>query len=296
VRTDVEFDSGGVTLRGWLFRPDGAAGDVPLVVMTHGFAGVKEWVEPFARVLSRAGLACLVYDHPGFGTSDGQPRGEVDPVAQIEGYRDAITYAETLEGVDAERIAVWGTSYAGAHVLVVAATDRRVRAVVSQVPLTQGWATFTRLVPSVMLPVVRDAIAADRRARWQGAAPMTIKAASDDPTDLVAMPGREVYDWLMRVGPPVPTWRNEVTVSSIDKFQSYAPEAFVARVSPTPLLMILADRDTLTPVDLALDSYRQALEPKRLHLLPGGHFCVYEDQFDAASAAARDFLLEHLTA
>jgi fermentation-respiration switch protein FrsA (DUF1100 family) len=110
------------------------------------------------------------------------------------------------------------------------------------------------------------------------------------------MPGREVYDWLMRVGPPVPTWRNEVTVSSIDKFQSYAPEAFVARVSPTPLLMILADRDTLTPVDLALDSYRQALEPKRLHLLPGGHFCVYEDQFDAASAAARDFLLEHLTA
>lgn len=295
MRTDVEFDSDGVTLRGWLFRPDAAAGRVPLVVMTHGFAGVKEWVEPFARTLSGAGLACLVYDHPGFGTSGGEPRGEVDPVAQIEGYRNAITYAETLDGVDPDRIAVWGTSYAGAHVLVVAATDRRVKAVVSQVPLTQGWATFTRLVPSVMLPVVRDAIAADRRARWHGAAPMTIKAASDDPTDLVAMPGREVHDWLMRVGPPVPTWRNEVTVSSIDKFQSYAPEAFVARVSPTPLLMVLAEHDTLTPVDLALDSYRQALEPKRLRLLPGGHFCVYEEQFDAAAVAARDFLLEHLT-
>jgi fermentation-respiration switch protein FrsA (DUF1100 family) len=295
VRTDVEFTSGGVTLRGWLFRPDGAAGPVPLVVMTHGFAGVKEWVEPFARVLSGAGLACLVYDHPRFGTSDGEPRGEVDPVAQIEGYRDAITYAETVDGVDPDRIAVWGTSYAGAHVLVVAATDRRVRAVVSQVPLTQGWATFTRLVPSVLLPAVRDAIAADRRARWQGAPPMMIKAASDDPTELAAMPGQEVYDWLMRNGPQVPTWRNEVTVSSIDKFQGFAPEGFVERVSPTPLLMILADRDTLTPVDLALDSYRRALEPKRLRLLPGGHFCVYEEQFEAASAAARDFLVEQLS-
>lgn len=49
---------------------------------------------------------------------------------------------------------VWGTSYAGAHVLVVAATDRRVRAVVAQVPLTAGWSTFTRLVLSVMLPTV----------------------------------------------------------------------------------------------------------------------------------------------
>ncbi|RDI54510.1 alpha/beta hydrolase [Nocardia mexicana] len=292
MRSDVEFTSGGVTLRGWLYRP--AEAGAPLVVMTHGFAGVKEWVAPFAEVFTDAGLACLVYDHPGFGTSDGEPRYEVDPAAQIEGYRDAITFAQTLDGIDRSRIAVWGTSFAGGHVLVVAATDRRVRAVVSQVPLTHGWATFSRLVSPIMIPAVRDAIAADRLARAVGKPHETIKAASDDPADMVAMPGIEVYEWLMANGPQVPTWRNEVTLSSIDKFQAYAPEAFLSRVSPTPLLMVVADHDTLTPTDLALTGYAEALEPKQLELVPGGHFSVYGEQFDRASGAARDFLLTHL--
>jgi pimeloyl-ACP methyl ester carboxylesterase len=294
MRVDVEFTSGAVTLRGWLYRPEQASTGTPLVVMTHGFAGVKEWVAPFAEVFSRAGLACLVYDHPGFGTSDGEPRFEVDPVAQIEGYRDAITFAETLDGIDPERIGVWGTSYAGGHVLVVAATDRRVRAVVSQVPMTNGWANFRSLVPSIMLPAVDAAIAADRRERAAGKPHQTIKAASDDPTELVAMPGLEVYQWLMANGPQIPTWRNEVTLSSVDKFQSYTPEAFLRRISPTPLLMVIADQDTLTPADISLQSYAEALEPKQLTLIPGPHFAVYEDQFDRAATAGRDFLLDAL--
>ncbi len=295
MRVDVEFASGGVTLRGWLYRPERSTRErTPLVVMTHGFAGVKEWVAPFAEAFCAAGLACLVYDHPGFGTSDGEPRYEVNAGAQIEGYRDAITFAHTLDGIDPDRIAVWGTSYAGAHVLVVAATDRRVRAVVSQVPLVGGWATFSRLVPPVMLPAVHAAIAADRLARAAGKPHEIIKAASDDPADMVAMPGLEVYEWLMANGPQVPTWRNEVTLSSVDNFQSYAPEAFVSRVSPTPLLMVVAEQDTLTPTDIALAGYRDALEPKQLELVPGGHFSVYGDQFDRACGVARDFLVARL--
>ncbi|MBF6351886.1 alpha/beta fold hydrolase [Nocardia flavorosea] len=296
MRTDIEFASNGVTLRGWLYRPDVSTDTAPLVVMTHGFAGVKEWVAPFAEVFRAAGLACLVYDHPGFGTSDGAPRFEVDPTAQIEGYRDAVTFAQTLDGIDPDRIAVWGTSYAGAHVLVVAATDRRVRAAVSQVPLTAGWATVTRLVPSVMLPTLHAAIAEDRAARLAGKPHTMIKAASDDPTELAAMPGLEVYEWLMANGPKARTWRNEVTLSSVDKFQSYAPEAFVSRVSPTPLLMIVAEQDTLTPTEVALRSYAEALEPKQLALVPGGHFAVYEEQFDRAAGVACDFLRHRLTA
>ncbi|MEU2275720.1 alpha/beta hydrolase, partial [Nocardia rhamnosiphila] len=192
MREDVEFLSGGVTLRGWLYRPEDRTDPVPLVVMTHGFAGVKEWVAPFAEVFSAAGLACLVYDHPGFGTSDGTPRFEVDPAAQIEGYRDAVTYAQTLDGIDGDRIGIWGTSYAGAHVLVVAATDRRVRAVVSQVPLTNGWATFGRLVPSIMLPTVHQAIAADRLARAAGGPQPKIKSPRYLPHRSVGVSGGEV--------------------------------------------------------------------------------------------------------
>ncbi|MEV0296945.1 alpha/beta hydrolase [Nocardia sp. NPDC050710] len=296
MRIDIAFTSGSVTLRGWLYRPaNTTTTGVPLVVMTHGFAGVKEWVAPFAEVFTNAGLACLVYDHRGFGTSDGEPRYEVDPTAQIEGYRDAITFAQTLDGINPDRIAVWGTSFAGAHVLVVAAIDRRVCAVVSQVPLTHGWATFSRQVSPIMLPAMHSAIAADRLARAAGKPHQMIKLASDDPAEPVATPGADIYAWLMANGPQVPTWRNEVTLSSVDKLQSYTPEAFLRRVSPTPLLMVVADEDTLTPTDITLTSYAEALEPKQLELVPGGHFAVYDEQFYQASNAAREFLLTHLT-
>lgn len=303
MRTEVEFSSRGVTLRGWLYRPDRQVsqgdqsdreGDAPLVVMAHGFAGVKEMAAPFAEVFVQAGLACLLYDHPGFGTSDGEPRQEVDPLAQIEGYRDAITYAEGLDGINGDRIAVWGTSYAGGEVLIVAATDRRARAVVSQVPVTQGAATFARLVSSVMMPTMHHVIAEDRRARAAGKPSLTIPLSTDDPTQMAAMPGPEVHRWNRQNGPQIESWRDEVTISSVDKMQSFVPEAFISRVSPTPLLMVVADQDTLTPTDLALQSYSQALEPKRLELVHGGHFSVYEEGFEQASSAARDFLVDQL--
>ncbi|MGY4103611.1 hypothetical protein ACW2Q0_29220 [Nocardia sp. R16R-3T] len=76
----------------------------------------------------------------------------------------------------------------------------------------------------------------------------------------------------MANGPQVPTWRNEVTLSSIDKFQSYAPEAFLRRVSPTPLLMVIAEQDTLTPADIALQSYAEAVDvggPKKINAQQG---------------------------
>lgn len=294
MRTDIEFSSGGDTLRGWLYRPENTQGEVPLVIMTHGFAGIKEWVAPFAEEFARSGLACLVYDHPCFGSSDGTPRQDVDPNRQIEGYRDAITMSETLEGIDANRIGIWGTSYSGGHVLVVAATDRRVKAVVSQVPLTQGWANLTRLIPSVAMPMVREAIAQDRRDRYAGKPPTLIKSSSADPAELVAMPGLEVHEWLQKNGPQHPTWSDDVTVSSVDKFQTYAPEAFVTRVSPTPLLFVIGAHDTLTPSDLSIQSFAEAREPKQLELIPGGHFSVYEDQFERASSVAAKFLSENL--
>jgi len=63
---------------------------------------------------------------------------------------------------------------------------------------------------------------------------------------------------------------------------------WISRVSPTPLLMIVALDDRLTVTDLALTAYEHALEPKRLALIPGGHFDPYLDQFPRAAAAATE--------
>ena len=95
MRSDVEFDAEGVTLRGWLYVPDGAAGPVPTIVMAHGFSAVKEmYLDRFAEAFAAAGLGALVFDNRNFGASDGEPRQEIDPWAQVRDYRDAISYAQ----------------------------------------------------------------------------------------------------------------------------------------------------------------------------------------------------------
>ena len=92
MRVDIEFDAEGVTLRGWFYRPDGARGPWPTVVMAHGFSAVKEmYLDAFAEGFAAAGLASLVFDNRNFGASDGEPRQEIDPWAQVRDYRHAIT-------------------------------------------------------------------------------------------------------------------------------------------------------------------------------------------------------------
>jgi cephalosporin-C deacetylase-like acetyl esterase len=139
-RQDVEFKSSdGVTLRGWFYTPSTHTGSkLPCLVMLHGFSAVKEMdLDFFAeQFLSKLSLCILIYDNRGFGASDaapGQPRQEIIPALQISGLQDAITYAQSRAEVDPDKVGVWGSSYAGGHVLYVAAVDRRVKACISQV-------------------------------------------------------------------------------------------------------------------------------------------------------------------
>jgi fermentation-respiration switch protein FrsA (DUF1100 family) len=296
MRQDVEFDAEGATLRGWLYVPDGAEGRVPAVVMAHGFSAVKEmYLDRFAEVFADAGLAALVFDNRNFGASDGEPRQEIDPWAQVRDYRHAITYASTRAEVDAERIGIWGSSYSGGHALVVGAIDRRVRCVVSQVPLISGHANFRALVRADFIAGFREQFVADRAARFRGEPPAMVPVVAEDPLAASALPTPDSWAWFTQTGETrAPSWRNEVTLRSVEMFTEYEPGTYLPWISPTPLLIVVAERDHLTPADLAIAAYERANEPKRLALLPAGHFDAYVDGFDAASVAACDWFVEHL--
>jgi len=166
MRHDVEFDAEGVTLRGWLYVPDGASAPAPAVVMAHGFSAVKEmYLDAYGEAFAAAGLCALVFDNRNFGASDGEPRQEIDPWAQVRDYRHAITYARTREEIDGERIGVWGSSYSGGHVLALGAIDRRIKCVVSQVPLISGHDNARRLIRSDLLAPTQAMFVEDREAR-----------------------------------------------------------------------------------------------------------------------------------
>ena len=218
MRQDLEFEAGGVTLRGWLYTPDGANGPVPTVVMAHGFSAVKEmYLDRFAETFASAGLGALVYDNRNFGASDGEPRQEIDPWAQVRDYRDAITYAGTRAEVDADRIGIWGSSYSGGHVLVVGATDRRVKCVACQVPLVSGHDNFRALVRADFIPVFRAQFEADRLARYRGEAPAMAPVVDEDPLAPSALPTPDSWTWFTQThASRAPAWRNEVTLRSVE--------------------------------------------------------------------------------
>lgn len=143
-RLDIQFRTiDNVTLRGWLFKPSDAEGKYPCLILSHGLTCLKEMsLDTLAeRLTSVLPIACLVYDHRGYGTSDqkdNEPRNEIVPAYQNSDLQDAITYAQSREDIDAAKIGLWGYSYSGGHSLWVAANDRRVKAVIAVAPFTTG--------------------------------------------------------------------------------------------------------------------------------------------------------------
>lgn len=286
--TDLEFTSEGTTLRGRFYAAE-AARPRPVVVLAHGFSAVAEQLEPQARAFAAAGFHAFAYDHPGFGRSDGEPRQEVDPPRQLRGYRDAVSLVRTLPQVHPARIALWGSSFSGGHVLQAAALDPRVSCVISQAPFISG-SGLLALRPD------RDefvsALFAEREARSAGAPPTLIPvvACGDGPA---ALPGEDGYAWFTRTGGA--TWRNEVTLSSFEAVRAYEPGWWIEDISPRPLLMIVATDDVVTPTDQAEAAFARAGDPKKLVRVPGGHFDVYSGAgFDQAMGASIAWLREHL--
>ena len=302
-RIDVEFPShDGVTLRGWLYRPDGArAAPGPAVVMAHGFSATRAMgLDRYAEVFAEGGVTALVYDHHGLGVSDGDPRQVIDPWLQARDYRAALTWVAARDDVDASRIGVWGSSFAGGVVLVVAAVDRRVRAVVANVPWS-GSPGVDYLNTDASFAAVRDALddpdgPGTVAARGEPAGPAAVVEAPDEALPAF-LPQPESSEWFLRVGRASGSgWENRVWFGvPPDDAPTFDPGVAVGHVAPTPLLMVVATDDNLAATDVALAAFERAGEPKSLEVIEGHHFVPYDGEaFTCAATRARDFFLDSL--
>lgn len=293
----VEFPAeDGVVLRGLLHIPDQGPGPFAAVSMAHGFGGtIYNGLQRYAELFTRSGLMVLVHDHRGFGYSDGQPRRDIDPWRQIADWRWAISYLETHPDVDAERIGVWGSSYAGGHVLVLGASDRRIKCVVAQVPTISGVEQGRRRITSAQdEDLLTQSFTASDRAQYAGDGPTYTTLFGTEPpalyrtADTVAFADRTYPDGY---------WENSVTTRSTRAARLYEPGRVIAGVSPTPLLIVVAEYDTVTPADLALGAYEQARDPKHLVEVACHHFEIYDPPyFEQSGPAALDWFQTHLAA
>jgi len=273
----------GTRLAAWHYRPSGMSSG-PCIIMSPGFGGQRAHTLPrFAERFAAAGFGCLLYDHRGFGASEGEPRLEADPFRQVHDMRDAVTYACMLDGVDPARIALWGNSYSGGHVLVVAAVDRRVRCVVSVVPVTSGSAVVRRLSG--------DAAWNQRIAEFNAAREREMRGEGTQYQPQSSL--EEAIRYWAQLDPPR---ENRISVVSQEMFGEYEPVAHIPRIAPTPLLMILTDQDLRVFTDLQLEAYALAREPKRLVMLPGGHYDPYTTLFEPTATESIAWFRAHLAA
>lgn len=300
-REDVEFLSDGVTVRGWLYRPDGD-GDVPAVVLAGGWCYVRELVMPhYAEAFAAAGIAALVFDYRNLGVSDGEPRQHLDPTAQIEDYRNALSFLERTDGIDSDRLGAWGISYSGGHVLVLAATDPRVKAIVSQIPVVDGYRNMRRVHGTMGWRRLWNAILEDRRRRYDDPEQrLYLPHASEDPeNELSAWPFPETKVTFAQLqATEAPLYQNLSTMESVDLLLNYDVNYFVDRIYDTPSLMIVAEGDDLTLWDLEIESFNAIpTAKKQLVVLPKtSHMTLYSDRDKLATAAkhATAWFAEHL--
>jgi predicted acyl esterase len=231
---EVEFDSCGVKIRADLYLPEGT-GPFPVVVMAGGWCYVKELRQPqYAKEFVDRGFAALIFDYRSMGASDGEPRQHIDPWAQIEDYKNAVSFIESHPDIDPNRIGAWGISYSGGHVLILAAVDPRVKVVVSNVPVVDGYETMWRVHGTERFRLLCDAILADRRRRSETGEYSVIGMSGTPSTpdaDLTTWPFDEVrvvFEELKATQAPRHEHWN--TVASVENLMQYNAAPFAARI------------------------------------------------------------------
>ena len=162
--------------------------------------------------------------------------------------------------------------------MFVAAMDRRVSAVVSIIPPVSGWSARS-LQSQETLAELEARIPADRKARLAGEPAATIRLhGTPAPGDPVMFSDHEGLEFVERMIHGLPSFRNEITISTLDRIFEMEVAAYAERID-VPLLMILASEDTVAPVEEAREMYSRIPEPKELIEFPGQHYEILSQHF-----------------
>lgn len=293
-RSDIEFESAGTRCRAWLYEP-AAQGWRPCIVMAHGLGGTRDaGLEPYARKFCEAGYFVLLFDYRHFGSSDGEPRQLLSVSRQLEDWAAAIACARGLSRVDATKIALWGSSFSGGHVLVAAARDGHVAAVSAQGPMMDGRAAVLNLLRYAGARAVLKLSAAglrDALGARLGRPPLYVPLVAA-PGGLAAMSSADAEPGYRAIAPA--GWRNEMSARLALALAFYRPIT-VATQLRCPVLIAACLRDSVAPASAALATARQLGALAELRTYDIGHFDIYVGAgFEQSSSDQLDFFRRKL--
>lgn len=284
-RQELTFCSGEDECAAWLYRPTANGHRAPVIVMAHGLSGTRrDRLGPFAERFAEAGVAALVFDHRGFGDSGGEPDLFL-PARQLEDWRAALACARALSGIDARRVATFGSSMGGGNALAAAAEDRRVAAAISQVPFLDMWRQAHRSRPAVTVRLLLAALL-DRH--------LPVVGAPHEPA-FVNSPGSEAG------------WRHVVAIGEDSRWRDRASARWIlgrpfrpvrhAKKLHCPWLVCVGGADKVAKPGPAIAAAGRA-PLGELRVYPGvDHFDIYDGpEHEALVADEVEFLRRHLLA
>jgi len=276
----------------------------PIVIMAHGFGCQKDFtLDNTADWFAKAGFASLVFDYRGFGASEGSVWHEIDAYKHIEDYFAALdfVFGGGVANVNLKKVFLWGTSYAGGHVIQVAGSyprKEKIAGVISQVPFFDGMVTAMNVIQtspiiwSIEAPAaaIKDLIRSYlgmSRHYW----PIYKSPAEKDLAILnvpdihrgfesIIVPSR----WMV--------WKNYATAWSGLQFALYNPYKYATEID-VPVLLVVTKIDTLIPPYRAKE-VAQLIKKCTYIELQSNHFDIYFGKlFGQAVTAEVDFLKEH---
>jgi len=176
--------------------------------------------EVASRLTSALPLSCLVFDFRGFGSSDtlpSQPRLEVIPSLQCSDLRDAVTFAQTTEEVDKDRIGLWGYSFSGVPRLV-SRRCRSTRQSSDQPGTNDGWmGNLLRLARPDLVQRLNQGFEMDRISPTAGNPPTMLPVVSADPHGPCDLPLRVSHEFFSAWEHEKSAWKNELTLRSAEE-------------------------------------------------------------------------------
>jgi hypothetical protein len=292
-KTNVTFDSAGITLAGHLYTPDDENGPRPAIVVGHPGSGVKEQAAGlYAQRLAGQGFVTLAFDAAYQGESSGTPRGLEDPAHRVEDLKAAVSFLTTRSEADANRIGALGICASGGYVLPATAGDHRIKAVatVSAVDIARQFRLGADGAqdPAVFQGML-DAAAAARTAEARGEGSQTFQLFPETIEQARALGGQhgmDGFEYYRTARAEHPRSAKFVTWSSVDHMAVFDAFSAIGLIGQRPLLMIAGDRAVTSW--MSVEAFQNAAGPKELHWIEGAsHVDLYDKEEYVAPAIAR---------
>lgn len=308
-RTNIFFGPENAQLEAWLYEPkkpsiaNGHRG-APVLVMAHGLGAQRDFgLHRYADMFASTGLAVLVFDYRGFGGSDGEPRHLVDPKMQLGDWSTAINHV--LSGklgskFERDRVALWGTSYAGGTVLLAAAKHgTNVTAVISQVPYLDGVeGSKNNMKRRGVIGTARALMAAanDMVRSLLGWDSLYIRLAGRENELAVMQLSKEELQSYFSKHPQLRQggWRNQILARSLLRMLGHNPMASIKEVK-CPVLFTVATKDVLCQPEAVHKAVKVLPQGSEVHVYDCTHFDLYApEHFTPSTTKMLEFLGRNL--